>query len=215
MEQTSDKKINSPIIKGVQYYPNFIENPKELFEFLDKNCNWDTSMKARKTVSFGVPYNYGQMSYENNNFPKQLQEINEKIEKKIGFLPNNCLINYYEDGLSRMGYHSDRTDNLEPNTGVVIISLGETRLLKYRKIPQNNNDNNDNQNENENYDKNWENKNEKNQNQEFWNYYLEDGSLAYQSLEIQKTHQHSVPMDKGIKNPRMSLTFRRVIQNKN
>ncbi|MFT5096791.1 MAG: alkylated DNA repair dioxygenase AlkB, partial [Psychrobacter okhotskensis] len=41
-----------------------------------------------------------------------------------GYLPNNCLVNYYLDGSSKMGFHSDDTSQLADGTGVAILSLG-------------------------------------------------------------------------------------------
>ena len=122
------------MITGVLFKENFIQNPSDFFPALIAKINWDTSMKARKTASFGVAYNYSQIKYP---FAEMLPEINsfcESIQKEIGFLPNNCLINLYENGKSKMGFHSDQTDILAENTGVAIISFGDTRILRFRNI---------------------------------------------------------------------------------
>jgi alkylated DNA repair dioxygenase AlkB len=100
----------------------------------------------------------------------------------IGFIPNNCLLNYYVDGKSKMGYHSDQTDILEPNTGIAIVSIGEARVLKFRNIefPD-----------------------------QFLSYELTSGSLVYMTQEIQKYWQHSIPKS-DTENGRISLTFRQI-----
>jgi len=171
------------MITGITFIENFIDNPDELFELLLDKVQWDERMVARKTASFGKAYNYSQMSYPFQAFLPELEQINNKINLTIGFAPNNCLINYYLDGKSKMGYHSDQIDILEKGTGVAILSIGETRSLKFRKIlnPE-----------------------------EVLSYELQPGSLIYMTQEVQAIWQHAIPKadtEKG----RISLTFRKII----
>lgn len=162
---------------------NFIKNPQYLFELIDNSIIWDNRMRARKTASFGKAYNYSQMGYPFQEFPSFLEEIRQNIQTELNFEPNNCLINYYENGKSKMGYHSDQIDILAKNTGIAIISLGEKRSLKFRNI------------ENKTIFKEFE---------------LTSGSLFYMNQEIQNSWQHSIPKS-NTENPRMSLTFRKLI----
>lgn len=165
---------------GILQIENFIDAPEMLFHHLITTVKWDESMTARKTASFGKAYNYSQISYPYLDFTPELEAINKKLYPIIGFIPNNCLINYYLDGKSKMGYHSDQIDILEENTGIAIVSLGETRILKFRNI-ENPSD--------------------------FLSYELISGSLIYMTQEIQKTWQHAIPKS-DTKNGRISLTFR-------
>ena len=170
-------------MEGIMYIERFIERPGELFEFLLNNVDWDERMIARKTASFGVAYNYSQISYPFLKMPSVLLEICGKINSTIGFTPNNCLINYYLDGRSKMGFHSDQIDILEKETGVAIVSIGETRTLRFRKT---------------------ENKDE------IKDFELPSGSLIYMTQEVQKVWQHAIPAaDTG--KGRMSLTLRKII----
>jgi alkylated DNA repair dioxygenase AlkB len=168
------------MINGITYIENFITNPESLFEYLKQNVVWDESMMARKTASFGVAYNYSQIYYPFVEMPINLTEITIEIEKNLGFKPNNCLINYYLDGKSKMGYHSDQTDILAENTGVAILSLGEERILRYRNI---------------------------NNKEEILDYQLSSGSLIYMTQKVQDLWQHAIPKSDTEKS-RMSLTFR-------
>ena len=163
--------------------PNFIQNPQSLFELINISIIWDNRMKARKTASFGKAYNYSQMSYPFQEFPSFLEKIRQNIKLELHFEPNNCLINYYENGLSKMGYHSDQIDILAENTGIVIISLGETRLLKFRNIEDKTS---------------------------FKEFELTSGSLFYMKQEIQNSWQHAIPKS-NTENSHMSLTFRKLI----
>lgn len=170
------------MIAGIKFIKDFCVNSFDLFNYLEKNIEWDERMSARKTASFGVAYNYSQIGYPFQKMLPEIKSICKKINEQIGFEPNNCLVNLYIDGKSKMGYHSDQIDILEGDTGVVIISLGDTRTLRFRRI---------------------ENKEEK------INYKLPSGSLLYMNQEVQKVWQHSIPKSNS-KDSRMSLTFRKI-----
>jgi len=167
---------------GITYIENFIDNPKELFDLLTSTVKWDERMTARKTASFGKAYNYSQIDYPFQEFLPELDSIINQLKPVIGFEPNNCLINYYLDGKSKMGYHSDQTDILETDTGIAIVSIGETRTLKFRNI--------------ENTD-------------QYLTYELTAGSLVYMTQEVQAIWQHSIPKS-DTENGRISLTFRQM-----
>lgn len=167
---------------GVTYIDKFIANSIDLFEELKNNIEWNKTMKARFTESFGVAYNYSQMTYPFKTMPNNIEHLCQKIEKHFSFKPNNCLINFYLDGKSKMGFHSDQIGILAEKTGIVIISLGETRTLRFRNI----------ENQNETID-----------------YQLDSGSLIYMTQETQQVWQHSIPKSNS-DSGRMSLTFRKI-----
>lgn len=169
-------------MNGITYIENFINKPAELFGLLTSIVKWDERMTARKTASFGKAYNYSQIDYPYQDFLPELEAINKKLKTVISFEPNNCLVNYYLDGKSKMGYHSDQTDILVADTGIAIVSIGETRILKFRNI--------------ENPD-------------QFVSYSLTAGSLVYMTQEVQSIWQHSIP-ESDTENGRISLTFRQI-----
>jgi alkylated DNA repair dioxygenase AlkB len=170
------------MIEGTFLIPNFVINPDVLFHTILNSTLWDERMQTRKTASFGVAYNYAPMSYPFQEMLPDIAVLSEKIYAHTKFTPNNCLINLYSDGDSKMGYHSDQIDILVPNTGVAILSLGEVRTLRFRKIS---------------------NKEEKTALD------LPSGSLFYMSQAVQKIWQHAIPKKKTEK-ARMSLTFRKI-----
>lgn len=172
------------MINGIVLFEDFIDHPERLFEELIRDVEWDKRMTARKTASFGVAYNYSQMEYPFQPFLPKIASIIPQLETKIGFEPNNCLINYYENGKAKMGYHSDQIDHLETNTGIAIVSLGETRTLRFRNI------------------------------QDpliVENYALQSGSLIYMTQDVQTEWQHAIPKS-GTENGRISMTFRNIVQ---
>jgi hypothetical protein len=166
-------------MEGILYIEDFIDDSNLFCELIDSST-WDNSMRSRRTASFGVPYNYSGIEYPIIEMSDSLKMIIDKINNLLGWEPNNCLINHYLDGESKMGWHSDRTDILEEGTGVVIISLGNTRTLKFREI---------------------ENKSNK------LNFELLTNSLFYMTSELQNIWQHSVTSGEG---ERISLTFRKI-----
>lgn len=172
------------MISGIKLIEKFIDHPERLFEELIRDIKWDERMTARKTASFGVAYNYSQMAYPFQPFPQKIVSIIQQLEPKIGFELNNCLINYYETGKAKMGYHSDQIDHLAANTGIAIVSLGETRTLRFRNI----------------HDP-----------LIVENYELQSGSLIYMTQEVQTEWQHAIPKS-GTENGRISMTFRNIVQ---
>lgn len=171
-------------MNGITFIPAFISEPAALFSLLDQSANWDTSMAARKTASFGVAYNYAQMFYPFVEMLPELKQIAAGINHRLGFTPNNCLINYYPDGTAKMGFHTDQVNILAPGTGIVVISLGATRVLRFRRIT----------NKDEQHD-----------------YQLPAGSLLYMTQEVQQQWQHAIPPAPEASS-RMSLTFRNIQQ---
>lgn len=166
----------------VLHIPNYITDCDSLFDYLIHNSDFDTSMKARITASFGKSYDYNGMTYPAIPFPTKFDDILNSINKTIGFLPNNCLINLYPHGMSSMGYHSDNTDILTTGTGVVIISLGSTRTLRFKN---------------------------KLDPSIIVDYVLDTGSLFYMDDAVQRDWLHSIPKS-DTTSPRMSLTFRNI-----
>ena len=62
----------------------FLKNPDELFRSLRDGVEWDERMKARKTASFGVAYNYSGMTYPQTEMLSELVPVCEKIQQTVG-----------------------------------------------------------------------------------------------------------------------------------
>lgn len=103
-----------------------------LFTVVRDAVEWTTQMKARQTASMGVPYNYAGASYPEVSFLPEVRALADQVAATYGFEPNNCLLNRYCTGQNSIGWHSDDTTILAPNTGIVILSLGGQRTLKLR-----------------------------------------------------------------------------------
>ncbi|MFJ7142460.1 alpha-ketoglutarate-dependent dioxygenase AlkB family protein [Pseudomonas protegens] len=164
---------------AIDLFPNFIPSPDALFNHLKDSVLWDERMRARKTASFGAPYDYSQITYPAVPMPEALEQLCAPIEQLLGFRPNNCLLNFYPDGQSSMGFHSDANEQLVEGTGVVIVSLGHPRSMVFRHKETG----------------------------ATFDYSLASGSLLHMSDELQKQWLHAIPKaaDAG---ERISLSFR-------
>jgi len=168
---------------NLKFIENFVDDPHKLFIELRDSVKWDERMTKRKTASFGVSYDYSGISYPETKMIDSLQSICRKIEG-VCFIPNNCLLNYYENGDSSMGFHSDSAQELAEGTGVVIISLGAERHISYKS---------------------------KSSPEIIQKYKLAAGMLLYMDNEVQENWLHAIKKEKDV-GQRISLTFRKIIK---
>lgn len=159
---------------------DFITDQHALFRTLVRDIEWDQRMQARKTASFGVPYDDSGVTYAMNPFPPWLDALTARVARHVGWQPNNCLLNYYPQRRSSMGMHADNVERLEPDTGIAIVSLGAPRMMVF----------------------------ERNDDSYMWGRDLEPGSLLVMDLDTQRTWRHAIPPRPL--GPRISLTFRRM-----
>lgn len=165
----------------------FVPEAERLFQQLMQSVQWDERLRARKTASFGVSYDYSGMTYPEVEMPQELAEVGRLINRRLGFEPNNCLLNYYPDGASSMGFHSDSTGELAAGTGVAIVSLGSEREMLFRyKLDRSHEVGRT----------------------------LEAGSLLYMTGLFQAEWLHAIPKSPS-SGARISLTFRRIVKEPN
>lgn len=166
--------------------PGFVPDHQALFDLLLAEVSWDERLRARKTASFGFAYNYSGLTYPHVEMPAFLDAVCTLVEKEptLGFRPNNCLLNYYPDGKSTMGFHSDSSEELAEGTGIAIVSLGSEREIVFRH---------------------------KEDREHKVRYPLPPGSLLYMSKELQSSWLHAIPKSAQA-GPRISLTFRLVVE---
>ncbi|NEO86133.1 MAG: alpha-ketoglutarate-dependent dioxygenase AlkB [Spirulina sp. SIO3F2] len=159
---------------------DFLANHQQFYTTLRTTVNWDTRMAARQTASFGEPYQYSQMTYPATVMHPSLLPVADALQTKLKIRFNNCLLNFYPFGESTMGFHSDDTTQLQPGTGVAIVSLGHAREITYRA------------------------KADKTVQHSFL---LIPGSLLYMDSAVQADWLHAIRKQPGA-GPRISLTWR-------
>jgi len=151
-----------------------------LFRRLRDEVEWERSMVARHTASFGVPYDYAQMRYPQQPMHPALVPVRDALEARLGIRFNNCLLNHYLDERSKMGFHADETKELVPGTGVAIVSVGAPRRLSFRTKDRS----------------------------VRHAILLEPGSLLFMPLEVQHGWDHAIKRQRAPSGPRISLTWR-------
>jgi hypothetical protein len=174
--------VTVDVLPPVRLVPGFIADPGPLFDWVVQQTPWDHRIKARLTASFGRPYNYAGLDYPEAAMPEPLVHVCRRLEPEVGFQPDNCLLNFYPDGHSKMGYHADDVSELVPGTGVAIVSLGGARPMKFRGMG------------------------DPNRRHEI---VLEAGSLLYMPPEVHQAWVHGI-LRCAHAEPRISLTFRRL-----
>lgn len=168
---------------SVRLFADLLPAHAALYETLFAGVKWDERIRARKSMSFGLPYNYSGIEWPAVPFPSELAKLLAPVARAAGFVPNNCLANFYPDGTSTMGFHSDSTAELEPGTGIAVLSLGAERALTFRRAE----------------DKRLTE-----------SYPLAPGSLLVMCPEMQVAWRHAVLADPACARGRISLTFRRI-----
>ncbi|MBN9118409.1 MAG: alpha-ketoglutarate-dependent dioxygenase AlkB [Planctomycetes bacterium] len=168
---------------SIRLLTEFLPDGHGLYEHLAATVTWDTRIRARKSASFGRPYNYSGIEWPAAPFPDTIAPLLTRVAARVGSEPNNCLANFYPDGRSTMGFHFDSTESLEPGTGITVVSLGAERIITFRRA--------DDKSVSE-------------------NYRLPSGSLLWMSPEMQTDWRHAILADASATGGRISLTFRRV-----
>jgi alkylated DNA repair dioxygenase AlkB len=163
----------------IHYHPGALADPdSDLASVLD-TVTWDERMRARRTASFGVPYNYSGQQYDATPVPPRIAAIGARASEHAGHPFNNCLANLYENGDNTMGFHQDSYVGLVSGSAIAIVSLGATRRLAFRSL-------------------------DRIHRQELA---LEHGSLLLMTAVTQRGWTHAVPRDRTA-GRRVSLTFR-------
>ena len=167
---------------SIRLLTDFLPDSHALYEHLAASVTWDSRIRARKAASFGLPYDYSGIEWPAAPFPAAIQPLLARIAAEVGFEPNNCLANFYPDGNSTMGFHSDSTAELESGTGIAVVSLGAERTITFRRIDKAVSE----------------------------SHQLPAGSLLWMCPEMQADWTHAIPANPSATGGRISLTFRRM-----
>ena len=135
----------------------------------------------RLQKAYGRSYAFsGAVAEASEPIPEIFKNIKEFLDKRYNVNFNMMLINWYCDGNDYIGEHSDNEKQIKENTPIITVSLGAERDFVLKDI-----------------------KTKKRK-----VYKLENNSVFTMGGTCQKTHKHSLPVRKLVKNYRISLTFR-------
>ena len=192
-------KINLPDAE-LLFFPNFWETGEAsaLFNLLKNELIWQQSaikmfgktiQEPRLTAWYGDEgkiYTYSGKTQIPNAWHPALLIIKDKIEKQSDRCEvfNSVLCNLYRTGIDSMGWHSDDEKELGINPVIASVNFGETRrfLLRHKK--------------------------DKTIKHELS---LTHGSLLLMHGTMQHFWQHAIPKEPKRTQPRINLTFRKII----
>ncbi|MEI6020329.1 MAG: alpha-ketoglutarate-dependent dioxygenase AlkB [Bacteroidota bacterium] len=132
----------------------------------------------------GVTYTYSNNRKLSLPWTSDLLIIKAKLEALCGENYNSCLLNLYANGKEGMSWHIDNERELDPNGSIASVSFGAERPFQFRHKSS----------------------------AELISLMLEPGSLLIMKQKAQAHWQHRLPERSSIKQPRINLTFRKIIQ---
>lgn len=199
-QQDTEVEVFKVLDGEILFIRNFLSptEAKKYFDLLLETINWKqeqisfygkTYPVPRKTAWYGYEgfdYSYSGIKCTTEIWTKELLEIKTAIEKiTLSEDFTGVLLNLYNDGNDKMGWHSDDEKELGINPTIASLSIGETRRfdLKHK------------QNKDLNY-----------------KFELTSGSLLIMRGALQHHWVHQIPVQKKVKNPRINLTFRTIIK---
>lgn len=170
---------------------------KDYFDILMKDIEWRndeaiifgkriiTKRKVAWYADKNFSYTYSKTTKVALPWTKELLELKALVERHCECKFNACLLNLYHNGDEGMSWHSDDEKALGKNSTIASLSFGAERKfsVKHRESKQS------------------------------LSLVLEHGSLLVMKGTMQTHWLHSLPKTKKVKNPRVNLTFRSMIEN--
>jgi alkylated DNA repair dioxygenase AlkB len=144
-------------------------------------------LQPRLTALYGDPkvrYGYSGIAMQALPFTSELEHIKKQLEEFAQHEFTHVLCNYYRDGQDSMGWHRDNEAVLGRNPKIASITFGASRSFQLRPYG----------------------KKEPKVNLE-----LSHGSLLLMEGESQHYWEHQLPKTKKVQEPRINLTFRKLL----
>jgi alkylated DNA repair dioxygenase AlkB len=181
----------------VNYYGKILPSREanQYFDLLMQNILWKNDevvifgkhiVTRRKAAWYGdsdYSYTYSNTTKQALAWTKELSDLKQIVEEYAETKFNSCLLNLYHNGNEAMGWHSDDEKSLGKNNTIASLSLGAERefLLKHKQTKR------------------------------IASVALEHGSLLIMKDATQANWLHSLPKSKNVTQPRINLTFRKIV----
>jgi alkylated DNA repair dioxygenase AlkB len=134
----------------------------------------------------GAHYRYSGLSLDPRPWLPPLLELKARVEAACDAPFNSVLLNLYRDGADSMGWHSDDEPELGERPVIASLSLGGTRRFRLRHRQR--------------------------KDLEPVVIELGSGSLLIMRGDTQRFWKHQVPKTRRAVEPRINLTFRRILE---
>lgn len=187
----------------LQWWPHWLaqEEADALFAQLRESIPWETHVirlfgrevpSPRLSCWIGDPgtaYVYSRTRFEPHPWPPALAALRTRVAQACGTDFNSVLANLYRDGHDAMGWHSDDEAELGRSPVIASLSLGAVRRFLFRPRPV--------------------------RGVRPVGHTLElalpHGSLLRMSGATQRHYEHALPRAARVREPRINLTFRRIV----
>ncbi len=176
------------------YSEVFVPDHGPLFQRLWSELPWERRADAPRREcffnDFGKPYTYGSGVGARTYFPVEWHEavraIQVKLQAETGQVFEGCFINGYEGPRDHLGWHADDSPEIDGSRPIAVVSFGSAREIWFCEKGSS----------------------------EKETLVLAPGSLLLMHAGMQATHKHRIPKHGADCGPRISLTFRGLVQPK-
>jgi alkylated DNA repair dioxygenase AlkB len=177
----------------VTYIHDFLQPhyAKGFYEDLWNELDWERREFAPRREywvnSLNQPYTYGQGVGVRTYYPRPdhfaIATVRLALMHKLGFTYEGCFLNGYEGERDALGWHSDDDPGINHSRPIAVVTLGAGREIQFMDKATG----------------------------ERGAQLLEPGSLLLMHPGMQSTHLHRIPKVGHKVEPRISLTFRSLI----
>jgi alkylated DNA repair dioxygenase AlkB len=169
-----------------EFARSLFDHLSEVLEFEQRSVTlFGRSVPQPRLIAWcgALPYRYSGLTLPPREFPERLTPVLGEVSRAAGTDFNHVLLNLYRSGEDSMGLHADNERELGPDPVVATLTLGAPRkfILRARRGTRR------------------------------VEYALGNGSLLVMGGRCQSEYVHGVPKTKQPVPPRLSLTFRRII----
>lgn len=182
----------------VLYWPEFssANYSAQLFTTLLKETRWHQEKIKFWGKETPVPrltawysrenksYSYSGVVNSSTPYTKSLNDVHQRVEDYTNQKFNSVLLNLYRNGDDSMGWHADDETSLDPKASIASLSFGAARDFQIKP---------------------------KDKSRKLINIKLADGSLLLMKSPFQEDWLHRVPRRKNSHEPRINLTFRKLL----
>jgi len=177
-------------------FPGFASDWIDPLKFSDFFLNEGIFLQQNKITVFGKEYNeprltqwmgpryrYSNIQWEQTPFSGTIDQWKLQLTESLNFNFNAVLINFYRSGMDSMGKHRDNEPEIDTSC-IASLSFGESRSIHFENPST----------------------------KQKLKVILNHGDLLVMH-HLQKNWWHSIPKSNKIFNPRLNLTFRRILAN--
>ncbi|HAP58554.1 MAG TPA: alpha-ketoglutarate-dependent dioxygenase AlkB [Cytophagales bacterium] len=174
-----------PVNRATAYFEDLFQNlPWKADEAILHGKHYVTDRKVVLMGDRPFVYRYSGVTKTALPWAEPVLELKQLAEKTTGHTYNSCLANLYHNGSESMAWHSDGERNLQKDGAIASVSLGAERKFSFKHKDT----------------------------QAKVDVLLQHGSILVMKGTCQTHWLHRLPPTKKVQRPRISLTFRTIVE---